>query len=150
MNLKNKLWYFWGSMDVLAILLYCVISVRQGRIPFFSDVMAFSGLSNAVSGGGYSVLLTLFFIFDLLLLLSFIVSAWFFFKRKPYAIKFAFIQEIFRFISFRCSVTLFPILVSIFGMSSVFLGGGFFVLSEILKISSLVFLMRKIKRVPVV
>ncbi|MHC9003208.1 hypothetical protein [Enterobacter adelaidei] len=140
MNLKSKLWYFWGCMDVLAVLLYCINAFRQDRIPFISDVMAFSDLTNDVSGGG---LVTLFFILDLMLLLSLFASAWFFFKRKTYAIKFALIQEVFRLISFRCSVSLFPMLVSMFGVSNVWLNLGLFVLSELLKIYSLVFVMKK-------
>lgn len=140
MNLKSKLWYFWGCMDILAVLLYCINAFRQDRIPFISDVMAFSDLTNDVSGGG---LVTLFFILDLMLLLSLFASAWFFFKRKTYAIKFALIQEVFRLISFRCSVSLFPMLVSMFGVSNVWLNLGLFVLSELLKIYSLVFVMKK-------
>ncbi|MEP8671216.1 hypothetical protein ABKV27_03835 [Enterobacter hormaechei] len=146
MNLKSKLWYFWGSMDVLALLLYSVNSLRQDRIPFISDLIAFTGTSDVVSGGGYYFIVTLFFIFDLLLLLSLFISAWLFFKKKDVAIKFALIQEVFRLISFRCSVSLFPLLVSVFGISSVWVNLGLFVISELLKVYSLVYLMGKRKR----
>jgi len=146
MNLKSKLWYFWGSMDVLALLLYSVNSLRQDRIPFISDLIAFTGTSDVVSGGGYNFIVTLFFIFDLLLLLSLFISAWLFFKRKDVAIKFALAQEVFRLISFRCSVSFFPLLVSVFGITSVWVNLGLFVISELLKIYSLVYLMGKRKR----
>ena len=146
MNLKSKLWYFWGSMDVLALLLYSVSSLRQDRIPFISDLIAFTGTSDVVSGGGYYFIVTLFFIFDLLLLLSLFISAWLFFKKKDVAIKFALIQEVFRLISFRCSVSFFPLLVSVFGISSVWVNLGLFVISELLKVYSLVYLMGKRKR----
>ena len=143
MNLKSKLWYFWGSMDVLALLLYSVNSLRQDRIPFISDLIAFTGTSDVASGGGYSFIVTLFFIFDLLLLLSLFVSVWLFFKRKDVAIKFALVQEFFRLISFRCSVSIFPLLVSVFGISSVWVNLGLFVISELLKVYSLIYLMGK-------
>ena len=146
MNLKSKLWYFWGSMDVLALLLYSVNSLRQDRIPFISDLIAFTGTSDVVSGGGYYFIVTLFFIFDLLLLLSLFISAWLFFKKKDVAIKFALIQEVFRLISFRCSVSFFPLLVSVFGITSVWVNLGLFVISELLKVYSLVYLMGKRKR----
>ena len=146
MNLKSKLWYFWGSMDVLALLLYSVNSLRQDRIPLISDLIAFTGTSDVVSGGGYNFIVTLFFIFDLLLLLSLFISAWLFFKKKDVAMKFALIQEVFRLISFRCSVSFFPLLVSVFGISSVWVNLGLFVISELLKIYSLVYLMGKRKR----
>ncbi|HCD4505646.1 TPA: hypothetical protein NBQ95_003674, partial [Enterobacter kobei] len=129
MNLKSKLWYFWGSMDVLALLLYSVNSLRQDRIPLISDLIAFTGTSDVVSGGGYNFIVTLFFIFDLLLLLSLFISAWLFFKRKDVAIKFALAQEVFRLISFRCSVSFFPLLVSVFGITSVWVNLGLFVIS---------------------
>ena len=146
MNLKSKLWYFWGSMDVLALLLYSVNSLRQDRIPLISGLIAFTGTSDVVSGGGYNFIVTLFFIFDLLLLLSLFISAWLFFKRKDVAIKFALAQEVFRLISFRCSVSFFPLLVSVFGITSVWVNLGLFVISELLKIYSLVYLMGKRKR----
>ena len=146
MNLKSKLWYFWGSMDVPALLLYSVNSLRQDRIPLISDLIAFTGTSDVVSGGGYNFIVTLFFIFDLLLLLSLFISAWLFFKRKDVAIKFALAQEVFRLISFRCSVSFFPLLVSVFGITSVWVNLGLFVISELLKIYSLVYLMGKRKR----
>ena len=146
MNLKSKLWYFWGCMDVLALLLYSVNSFRQDRIPFISDLIAFTGTSDVVSGGGYNFIVTLFFIFDLLLLLSLFVSAWLFFKRKDAAVKFALVQEVFRLISFRCSVSFFPLLISVFGISSVWINLGLFVISELLKVYSLVYLMGKRER----
>ena len=133
-------------MDVLALLLYSVNSLRQDRIPFISDLIAFTGTSDVVSGGGYNFIVTLFFIFDLLLLLSLFISAWLFFKRKDVAIKFALAQEVFRLISFRCSVSFFPLLVSVFGISSVWVNLGLFVISELLKVYSLVYLMGKRKR----
>jgi len=128
-------------MDVLAVMLYCVNTIRQDRIPFISDIVAFSGLSSDVASGGYSALVLLFFILDLLLLLLLFASAWFFFKRKTYAIKFAIIQEVLRLISFRCSVTLFPLLVTVFGISSIWLNLGLFILSECLKLYSMLYVM---------
>lgn len=130
-------------MDVLALLLYSINSLRQNRIPFISDIIAFTGNSDVISGGGYSFIVTLFFIFDLLLLLSLFASVWLFFKRKNVAIKFALIQEVFRLISFRCSVSLFPLLISVFGISNVWVNLGLFVISEFLKIYSLIYVMGK-------
>ena len=142
-HLNSHLWYFWGSMDLLAILLYCVNSVRQHRIPFISDAKAFSDSLNYYAGDGFSILVMLFFVLDLLLLLSLFTSAWLFFKRKIGAVKFALAQELFRLISFRCSVSLFPLLVSMFDFSNIWLNVGLFVTSESLKIYSLVFWMIK-------
>lgn len=103
-HLNSNLWYFWGSMDLLAMLLYCVNSVRHDRIPFISDAKAFGDSLHYYAGDGFSILVMLFFVLDLLLLLSLFTSAWLFFKRKIGAVKFALAQELFRLISFRCSV----------------------------------------------
>lgn len=142
-HLKSKTGYFWGSMDLLAILLYCVNSVRNNRIPFISDAKAFSASSHYYAGDGFSILVMLFFVLDLLLLLSFFASAWLLFKRNIGAVKFALAQELFRLISFRCSVSFFPFLVSMFDISNIWLNAGLFVISESLKIYSLVFWMNK-------
>ncbi|EWG75613.1 hypothetical protein P348_01533 [Enterobacter sp. DC3] len=142
-HLNSKLWCFWGSMDLLAILLYCVNSVRHDRIPFISDAKAVSDSLHYYAGDGFSILVMLFFVLDLLLLLSLFTSAWLFFKRKIGAIKFALAQELFRLISFRCSVSFFPLLVSMFDISNIWLNVGLYVTSELLKIYSLVFWMIK-------
>ncbi|MEE9659655.1 hypothetical protein [Enterobacter cloacae complex sp. CARB60] len=142
-HLKSKIGYFWGSMDLLAILLYCVNSVRHDRIPFISDAKAFSASLHYYTDDGFSILVMLFFVLDLLLLLSLFASAWVFFKRKNGAVKFALAQELFRLISFRCSVSFFPLLVSMFDVSNIWLNVGLFVTSETLKIYSLVFWMNK-------
>ncbi|MCR1339852.1 hypothetical protein NR290_20225, partial [Enterobacter sp. BT223] len=69
---KDKVFFFWGGMDILAIILYCVNSVRMGRIPVISDTQSFIDLwyaHNAVVPGIFVMIL---FILDLGLLLSFV------------------------------------------------------------------------------
>lgn len=134
---KNKVFFFWGGMDILAIILYCVNSVRMGRIPVISDTQSFIELwyaHNAVVPGIFVMIL---FILDLVLLLSFVVSAILFFKRKHWAVKFALFQEVFRLISFRCSVSLFPLLVGVTDISNVWVNLILFIISETLKLYSL-------------
>ncbi|CZZ74481.1 MULTISPECIES: hypothetical protein [Enterobacter] len=136
MSIKKRLFIFWGTMDALAVALYCAQSVRHGRVPFVSDISSFGLTGNGLSGDGHSVLL-LFFIFDLLLLVSLFASAWCFLTGKPVASKLALCQEVFRPISFRCSVTLFPLLLNLAGVSNVCLNSILFIFSEFLKIYSL-------------
>ncbi|WP_242447794.1 hypothetical protein [Enterobacter hormaechei] len=124
-------------MDALAIVLYCAQSVRHDRIPFISDIHAFSTVVNTLSAGGYSALVILFFILDFLLLFSFIASAWCFFARNLYARRLALYQEILRLVGFRYSVSLFPLVLSFTGVMNVWLNGFLFFLSEFLKIYSL-------------
>jgi len=136
MNVKKRLFIFWGTMDALALALYCAQSVRHGRMPFVSDISSFGSTVNGLSGDGYSVLL-LFFILDLLLLVSLFASAWCFLTGKHFASKLALCQEVLRPISFRCSVILFPLLLNLVGVSNVWLNSILFIFSEFLKIYSL-------------
>jgi hypothetical protein len=109
----------------------------MGRIPVISDTQSFIDLwyaHNAVVPGIFVMVL---FILDLGLLLSFVVSAILFFKRKHWAVKFALFQEVFRLISFRCSVSLFPLLVGVTGISNVWVNLILFIISETLKLYSL-------------
>lgn len=59
-HLNSHLWYFWGSMDLLAMLLYCVNSVRHDRIPFISDAKAFGDSLHYYAGDGFSILVMFF------------------------------------------------------------------------------------------
>lgn len=136
MSVKKQVFIFWGTMDALAVAVYCAQSVRHDRVPFVSDISSFSATGNWLSGGGSGVLL-LFFILDFLLLLSLFASAWCFLTGKPFASRLALCQEVFRLISFRYSVTLFPLLLNIAGASSVWLYSVLFIFSEFLKIYSL-------------
>lgn len=136
MSVKKQVFIFWGTMDALAVAVYCAQSVRHDRVPFVSDISSFSATGNWLSGGGSGVLL-LFFILDFLLLLSLFASAWCFMTGKPFASRLALCQEVFRLISFRYSVTLFPLLLNLAGASSVWLYSVLFIFSEFLKIYSL-------------
>lgn len=136
MSVKKQVFIFWGTMDALAVAVYCAQSLRHDRVPFVSDISSFSATGNWLSGGGAGVLL-LFFILDFLLLLSLFASAWCFLTGKPFASRLALCQEVFRLISFRYSVTLFPLLLNLAGASSVWLYSVLFIFSEFLKIYSL-------------
>ncbi|HFV9238951.1 TPA: hypothetical protein ACIAH5_002347 [Enterobacter mori] len=136
MSVKKQVFIFWGTMDALAVVVYCAQSMRHNRVPFVSDISSFSATGNWLSGGGSGVLL-LFFILDFLLLLSLFASAWCFLSGKPFASRLALCQEVFRLISFRYSVTLFPLLLNIAGASNVWLYSILFIFSEFLKIYSL-------------
>ena len=134
---KDKVFFFWGCMDILAIILYCVNSVRMGRIPVISDTQSFIDLWHAHNAVVPGIFVMILFILDLGLLLSFVISAILFFKRKHWAVKLALFQEVFRLISFRCSISLFPLLVGVTGISNVWVNLILFIISATLKLYSL-------------
>ncbi|XPL50634.1 hypothetical protein ACMFY2_12540 [Enterobacter cloacae subsp. cloacae] len=75
MTVKDKVFFFWGGMDTLAIILYCLNSVQKGRMPVISDALSFIDLWSAHSTLVPGALVLLLFALDLGLLLSFVLSA---------------------------------------------------------------------------
>jgi hypothetical protein len=66
-----------------------------------------------------------------------------FFTTHRYAVRFALAQEVLRLLTMSCSVTLFPMIIVGLGMSVIPLNITLFVFSEIVKIGSLIFVMKK-------
>ena len=77
------------------------------------------------------------------MLVSLLVSAYLFLCKKPAAIPFAFVQEILRFITMKCSIALFPIVLAVTGFSVLAVNVGLFLLSEAIKIGSLMYCRKK-------
>lgn len=144
MTIKEKVFYFWGVMDALAILLYFINSFKQGRVPYFTDINDFSHLFKLTLGQGfYGVFVAIFFVMDIIFLLSLFVSAWLFYKKNPYAVRFSFAQELLRLVSFRCSVAFLPLILVLFGIKHAWMNLALFCLSEIVKVGSLIYIGKK-------
>ncbi|WP_054180219.1 hypothetical protein [Trabulsiella odontotermitis] len=144
MNSKNKQFLFWGVMDALAFLSYCFFSLARHRIPFISDIREVIATVDMVTGGdSASTLLIGYFICELLMLVSLLASAYLFLSKKSAAIPFAFVQEILRFITMKCSIAIFPIVLTVTGFSVLAVNVGLFLLSEAIKIGSLIYCRKK-------
>ncbi|KFC01029.1 putative membrane protein [Trabulsiella guamensis ATCC 49490] len=144
MNFKNKQFLFWGIMDALAFLSYCFFSLTRHRIPFISDIREVIATIDIVIGGDSAgTLLIGYFICELLMLVSLLVSAYLFLRKKTAAITFAFVQEILRFITMKCSIAIFPIVLTVTGFSVLAINVGLFLLSEMIKIGSLMYCRKK-------
>ncbi len=93
MNLKSKIFIFWGMMDLYYIVRYIWVSLSVGKIPFVSDINNFLPMD-------FSVLLIyrVIVIGSMLTTISVLFTAFFFLKNKKIAIMAAFIQEPFRLI----------------------------------------------------
>lgn len=143
MNLRNKIFIFWGVMDVLALIGYLFFSIQSGNVPFYSDISAFYsnygrlGVSG-VSGG----LIQLMFFINIALIVSLLFSAWSFLARKNINMIFFVVQEIARVFSLKCSVALIPMMLHLTGYRSALVAIVLFVLSEALKIGSVVWAKR--------
>lgn len=96
-----------------------------------------------IAGGVNGLLAGLFYLVYLLWPVSLCFSAWFFFTTHRYAVRFALAQEVLRLLTMSCSVTLFPMIIVGLGMSVIPLNITLFVFSEIVKIGSLIFVMKK-------
>lgn len=142
-HLNSHLWYFWGSMDFSQ---YCFIAWIQFASTEFHSFLTQKRLvirciimQVMVSAFWSCFFLCLTYFYYSLCVLRPVYSS----SERFGAVKLALAQELFRLISFRCSVSLFPLLVSMFDFSNIWLNVGLFVTSESLKIYSLVFWMIK-------
>ncbi|TYD07074.1 hypothetical protein E4M14_008160 [Enterobacter sp. Z1] len=146
MTAKNKIFYFWGVMDVIGIVFYSIGPyhlleswwVSTGGNP---GVIIFM----LIAGGVIGIVTGAFYLVYLLMPVSLLFSAWFFFTKHRYAVGFALIQEVLRVIIFSCSVTLFPMAIAGLGLSVISINIALFILSEILKIGSLIYIIKTVR-----
>ncbi len=77
MNLKSKIFIFWGMMDLYYIVRYIWVSLSVGKIPFVSDINNFLPMD-------FSVLLIyrVIVIGSMLTTISVLFTAFFFLKNK--------------------------------------------------------------------
>ena len=143
MNLRNKIFIFWGVMDVLALLGYLFFSMQSGNVPFYSDISAFySNYGRLGVSGVTGGLMQLMFFINIVLIVSLIFSAWSFLSKKNINMIFFVVQEIARVFSLKCSVALIPMMMHLTGFRSALVAIVLFVLSEALKIGSVVWAKR--------
>jgi hypothetical protein len=144
MNSKNNIFLFWGIMDIIAFLSYCLFSLARHKVPFISDIRdAIATVASVAEGDNLSILFMGYFIIELLMLISLLVSAFLFLRKKQTAIPFAFVQEILRFIMMKCSIAIFPIIITMTWSSIPAVNVGLFLLSEAIKIGSLVYCLKR-------
>lgn len=76
MNLKSKIFIFWGMMDLYYIVRYIWVSLSVGKIPFVSDINNFLPMD-------FSVLLIyrVIVIGSMLTTISVLFTAFFFLKK---------------------------------------------------------------------
>ncbi|AAM85024.1 hypothetical protein CQP30_08990 [Yersinia pestis] len=132
MNLKSKIFIFWGMMDLYYIVRYIWVSLSVGKIPFVSDINNFLPMD-------FSVLLIyrVIVIGSMLTTISVLFTAFFFLKNKKIAIMAAFIQEPFRLIFGVYSISLIPTVINALGMTILVTNLFFLFISEGLKIYTL-------------
>ncbi|WLI75365.1 hypothetical protein Q5705_12225 [Kosakonia sp. H02] len=139
MNLRNKLFVFWGLMDVLALAGYVFFSLQNGGVPFYSDISNFYTHYPQLGVSGFAGgLIQIMFFINIALIVSLIFSAWSFIAKKKINTAFFIVQEIARLFSLKCSVALIPLMMHFTGFSSAWGAIVLFILSEALKIASVV------------
>ncbi|CNC40287.1 hypothetical protein [Yersinia pseudotuberculosis] len=132
MNLKSKIFIFWGMMDLYYIVRYIWVSLSVGKIPFVSDINNFLPMD-------FSDLLIyrVIVIGSMLTTISVLFTAFLFLKKKKIAIMAAFIQEPFRLIFGVYSISLIPTVINALGMTILVTNLFFLFISEGLKIYTL-------------
>jgi hypothetical protein len=133
MNLRWIFW-FWGVMDLFYIVRFSYVNYAQGKIPLYSDIQSF--LTIAPEHGMASVL---FFLLAVALNLSIVVSAFLLLFRQRSALPFIYFQTPLRLFGVVPSLALLPWLINVNGLTSPILLFALLVVSEMIKLISLVF-----------
>lgn len=144
MSYKDKIFTFWGTMDLLAIGSYLFYSLKMGHVPIWSDIQLFYTQLTLmeVRGADRIFLQSLFFIHSGLLL-SLCFSAYTFLVKKKIRFLLIGLQEMMRILSLTCSVALFPLLLQVMRIDDALVALILFVISEALKIGSLLWLRKR-------
>lgn len=144
MSYKDKIFTFWGTMDLLAIGSYLFFSLKMGHVPIWSDIQLFYTQLTLmeVRGADRIFLQSLFFIHSGLLL-SLCFSAYAFLVKKKIRFLLIGLQEMMRILSLTCSVALFPLLLQVMRIDDALVALILFVISEALKIGSLLWLRKR-------
>ncbi|WES68118.1 hypothetical protein [Superficieibacter sp. HKU1] len=139
MRFKKGIYIFWGMMDLLALASYIALAIHMGRIPFITDIVHFhdSAIGYGAGGGLVIWMLTLFAI-GFVLKITLFYSAWSFICKKDINTLFFIFQEAGRVITLTGSIPLLTLLVYFAGAGSVAVSVILFIVSEILKIASIV------------
>lgn len=144
MSLKNKIFVFWGIMDVLALLSYLFFSLQSGNVPFYSDIHGFyTNFAQLGVSGLMGVIIQVMFFINILLIVSLIFSGWSLLVKKDIHNIFFIAQEIARVLSLKCSLTLIPLFMHLAGFSAAWGAILLFLISEALKIVSVVWAKRR-------
>lgn len=139
MHLKKRIYVFWGIMDLLALASYVVLAIYEGRIPFVSDLINFTTIfSHYGATGGLAVWLLLQFLLGFLVRISLFYSAWSFIFKKEINTLFFMLQEAGRVITFTSSIPFLIVMVYSAGSGSVAMNFSIFIVSEILKIGTII------------
>ena len=108
MSYKDKIFTFWGAMDLLAIGSYLFYSLKMGHVPIWSDIQLFyAQLALMEARGADRIFLQFLFFIHSGLLLSFCFSAYAFLVKKKIRFLLIGLQEVMRILSLTCSVALF-------------------------------------------
>lgn len=137
LSLKNKIFVFWGCMDILAVIIYFAASLYGGRIPFYSDIEGFyKNIASMNVSETMLFYLQFLFLLNILMNLSLFYSSYAFVVKKNMGVTFFCCQEVLRIFSITCSLSFIPILLRFVDGYPWYLGVSFFIFSEVCKVSA--------------
>ncbi|MGY5958947.1 DUF2569 domain-containing protein [Kosakonia sp. BK9b] len=144
MNLKNKIFVFWGIMDALALVSYLFFSLQSGKVPFYSDIHGFySNYAQMGVGGLMGGIIQVMFFINILMIVSLVFSGWWLLVKKDIPNSLFIVQEIARVVSLKCSLTIIPLFMHLTGSRATWLAILLFIFSEAIKIASIVWAKRQ-------
>jgi hypothetical protein len=130
---KQRIFMFWGVMDLMYVLGFFYWNLSRGRIPLYDDAVSFMHVSSEY-GGSAPILL---FIGSLLLSLSIVLTMFMFFRRHPLVRFIACLQIPFRLYLVVPSLSFIPWMANFFELKQAAIVFPLLITSEGLKIVSL-------------
>lgn len=130
---KQRVFMFWGVMDLMYVLGFFYWNLSRGRIPLYDDAVSFVQIDLQY---GWSMLV-LFFIGSMLLTLSILLTMLMFFKQHPLVRLIACLQVPFRLYFIVPSLSFIPWLASLLELRQAVIIFSVLIASEVLKVVSL-------------
>lgn len=140
---KKYILLFWGVMDVIAIASYLFYSIGNGRIPFYSDIVhSISLLRDIGVEGGFYAYAVATIALQIVLMISLFFSAQCFLRQKEISLPFFAFQEVMRFATVSCSISVIPLLLNYFNSQNMVLNISLFIFSEVIKATTIIWCKR--------
>jgi len=130
---QQRVFLFWGVMDLMYVLGFVYLNLSQGRIPIYDDAVSFQQVDLSYGGAMPAIL----FSSSLLLTFSTILTMWLFFKQRPWGRTIAYVQIPFRLFLVVPSLSFIPWMTNLFEVNQAAVVFSVLIASEVLKVVSL-------------
>ena len=127
---REKILVLWGAFDVIHVLFLSYVTIKAGKVPYFSDISSMLEVLSSLGAGPAMYALA---IGGALMEASILLSAGVLLMRRPIAVPICWIQLPFRLLYSLPSISVIPMLLGFFENYSLLVAFGMIVSSELIK-----------------